>query len=275
VENADKASPFKEPDEPQAIPMMVALFDVLGFSNRVQRDGIAKIHALYNDLIQKAVFSDGMLCVGTHRFNDGTACPTVFTFSCGFAYFSDTILLWSPLQQMYVGPFLQRCANLMCEALLVGVPLRGAVALGEAVMHRRSSTYLGDPLVEAARLESGQDWIGFAFGYSAHWHGYLAELNPRQIIEYDPPMKASYKGDPSCICLDWPRTWRDKHGKCASHTLKELNTDPTFSKYYDHAIAFCEHSERNKDWHEQPNPKARLRMGPHPADLKSKQKAGG
>ena len=263
--DTSKDIPFNEPDEPKAIPMIVALLDVLGFSNRIQHDGLAAVHKLYDDLIQKAVFSEGMVCIGVHPMGDGTVCPAVFTFQVGFAYFSDTILLWSPLQHLYPGPFLQRCANLMCEALQVGVPMRGAVALGEAVMHRRTSTYLGAPLVEAARLEAAQDWVGITLGPSALWPDFMAELNPNQIIEYDPPMKPGYEDYLSCVCLDWPRVWREKHGHCPSSTLRGLISDPKYSKYYEHAIVFCGHSERSQDWHKNPIPNARLRMGPRPS----------
>jgi hypothetical protein len=109
---------FEESEKPEVIPMMIGLFDVLGFSNRIKEIGINRIHEMYDSLIQNALIDEGMLCVGTHRYGDGTASPTVSTFQASFAFFSDTILLWAPLQQPFAGPFVQKCANLFCEALL-------------------------------------------------------------------------------------------------------------------------------------------------------------
>ena len=260
---------FEESEIPEVMPMMIGLFDVLGFSNRIKKIGINKIHELYELLIQKAVIDDGMLCVGTHRYGDGTASPTVFTFQVNFAFFSDTILLWAPLEQMYAGPFIQKCANLICEALLVDVPLRGAVSIGKAMLHRFSSTYLGEPIVEAARLEAAQNWVGLALAQSAHWGEFIAELNPNQIIEFVPPLKENYDNNiKPFICVDWPRTWRESQKISLSSHLKKMISSPKFSKYFDNAIDFCEFSEKNKDWHKNPRSDARLKMGRHPIEKK-------
>jgi hypothetical protein len=78
------------------------------------------------------------------------------------AYFSDTILLWCPLVPAFAAIFVERCADMIGEALSMGIPLRGAVTLGDAVLDEKTSTYIGKPIVEAAMLEKGQDWIDHA-----------------------------------------------------------------------------------------------------------------
>lgn len=80
------------------------------------------------------------------------------------AHFSDTILLWVPLVQHFIAPFLARCADMVSEALQMGLPLRGAITAGKAVMHSRTGTFIGEPLVEAARLEQAQNWLGVSLG---------------------------------------------------------------------------------------------------------------
>jgi hypothetical protein len=59
-----------------------------------------------------------------------------------------------------------RCADMVCEALKMGLPLRGALAVGKAVMHSRTGTFVGAPVVEAAKLEQSQDWLGVSLGPS-------------------------------------------------------------------------------------------------------------
>jgi len=71
-----------------------------------------------------------------------------------------------PLVEHFIAPFMVRCADMVCEALKLGVPLRGALAVGPAVMHSRTVTFVGAPLVEAARLEQSQDWLGVSLGDS-------------------------------------------------------------------------------------------------------------
>ena len=224
------------------------MFDVLGFSQRIQQQPLEEILALYQQLIETAVLKEDMRCFGLHRDSEGSGVPVLFTLPARYAYFSDTILVWVPLTQTFVAPFIQRCADLICEALRVAVPLRGAIVAGKAVMHRASSTYLGKPIVEAARLEAGQNWIGAMLGPSTTWPPLFAEIEPRSIIEYSPPMKPGAEEYASPVALDWPRRWREMFGDCPRTKLRQLDTAPAASRYYTSAIDFCDHSERYHDW---------------------------
>ncbi|PYP85853.1 MAG: hypothetical protein DMF61_14935 [Blastocatellia bacterium AA13] len=137
----------------------VALFDVLGFENLVRSQGVLEIRRRYRTLIDQAVavpdgrflnLIDGAMVVG---YMENT-----------HAYFSDTILLWQPLDRLLAQPFVSRCADMVAAALQMEMPLRGAIALGPAELDKDANVYLGEPLIEAARLESQQEWIGAAFG---------------------------------------------------------------------------------------------------------------
>jgi hypothetical protein len=154
--------PFQEALEQTKAPTILGFFDVLGFSQRLEREGLDTILVLYNDLIQTTIkkqeenrrWEPGFRPVG--ESHEGTLMsPVLFGLPLRSAYFSDTILLWVPHVQMFVRPFVAHCATLLCEALNMRVPLRGSLALGEAVMHRPTSTYIGEPIVEAARLQGG------------------------------------------------------------------------------------------------------------------------
>jgi hypothetical protein len=46
------------------------------------------------------------------------------------------------------------------------LPLRGRMAVGEAILDKTNGVHLGVPLVEVARLERAQEWIGCSVGPS-------------------------------------------------------------------------------------------------------------
>ena len=267
-----KDTAYAEPDEPTAGPYLLALFDVLGFSERVKRDGILKVLVTYRDLIETAVLEPARRCLGTVNTPEGRI-TTLFVLPVRYAYFSDTILLWVPLQQVFAAAFVTRCADLMCHALRKGVPLRGAISLGEAVMHKATNTYIGEPLIEAAKLEKGQNWIGLTLANSATWPPFVAELEGPSIIEYMAPMKNGCEQFASPIVIDWPRIWRDSQTDSAADYLRQINNDEKFACYYENAAEFIRYSEESHDWYKNPEKirkDAKLRLVPYSEITKAK-----
>jgi len=246
---SDHSEPFLEEKKPKKMPVMMAIFDVLGFSQRMTEQKIDVMFSLYQTMIADVIEKEPMRCIGAHDMGDGTKCPSLFSADIRYSYFSDTILVWMPLEKMFAGPFIQRCTDLLCEALMLEVPLRGAISLGEAVMHKKTGMYLGEPIIEAHNLEAAQDWLGVAFAPSGTWSPFIAELNPTQIIEYDVPVKQGKESLKSPLALDWPRQWRDTRSDSLYEILQKLNTSPKHSKYYENAIAFGHFSEQHHDWH--------------------------
>jgi len=243
---------YAEPKDPEIGPYFIALFDVLGFSDRISRDGVAKTLATYRDLIETAVLEPARRCLGTVLTPEGRIF-TVFVLPVRYAYFSDTILLWVPLQQVFAAAFVTRCADLMCHALRKEVPLRGAISLGEAVMHKATSTYIGKPLIEAYKLEKGQNWVGLVLGVSATWPPFIAELDGPSIIEYLAPMKEKYAKHASPVVVDWPRIWRDSQTDNAKDYLCRLNTDKEHAQYYENAQKFVDYSLQHHEWYKNPD----------------------
>jgi hypothetical protein len=245
---------------------MIGLFDVLGFSSLLESRGLDATLQLYRTLIQSVVVEDPRRCLGAIGDGSGGRFFTIFTLPNDHAYFSDTILLWVPLERVFAEAFVGRCADLVCNALDMGVALRGSIALGEAIMDRESGTYIGTALVEAARLEAAQQWMGVTFADSATWPQFLAEIHPNQIIEYDSPRKVRKPGQEnfaSPVVLDWPRVWRETRKTSLSDAIQALNTSDAHSHYYTNAISFAVFSEQNANWYERPEserPNAKLRM---------------
>jgi len=117
MSNDEPKEPFAEGPEAAKMPWMIGFFDVLGFSSRIARDGVDKVYADYQNLINRVLKKEPMVCIGRMRWpNENLRVPAVFSTEIRFTYFSNTILLWLPLRPLFAGPFLQRCADLICEA---------------------------------------------------------------------------------------------------------------------------------------------------------------
>jgi hypothetical protein len=234
--------------KPEISRYAFAMFDVLGFSNWVENADLQTILDAYQALIEKAVTrpneKGGLSAVQTP---EGSIFAVIGPPH--YAYFSDTILLWCPLMPPLVDDFVGRCSDLICEALAMDIPLRGALTLGDAVLDSKSNIFIGKPIVEAANLEKGQNWIGLTFGNTAIWSPFLAQIHGTAIIEYQPPMKLHYEEFSSPIVIDWPRKWRDKFGECPSSKLRQLNRSHEKSLYWDNTVKFCEYSFMKHDWH--------------------------
>lgn len=248
--------------KPEISRFAFAMFDVLGFSAWVTSVGLQTVLDSYHVLIERAVMrANEKGSLSAVQTPDGALFAV--TGPPHHAYFSDTILLWCPLVAPLVGDFVERCSDLVCEALAMDIPLRGAITLGDAVLDGDSNFFLGEPIIEAARLQKAQNWVGLALGHSAIWSPFLAQLHGTAIIEYPPPAKESLKQFASPIVVDWPRRWRDKHGACPSSKLRALNTNPKFATYWENTISFAEFSLSKHDWHLRPDeipPEALLRL---------------
>jgi hypothetical protein len=146
--------------------LVVALFDVLGFEDRLGRFSLEEIYGQYRELISIASTKGSHAFFDARPVGDGKSVPFFGYVEIEQDYFSDTILLWTRFKPGTFNPFLHVCAHLMCEALQAELPLRGAISLGNAIMDKSTRTYIGPPLVEAARAEKAQQWIGLCFGRS-------------------------------------------------------------------------------------------------------------
>lgn len=246
---------------PQISRFAFALFDVLGFSYRVGTESLGSILADYQQLIERAVLRPSAKG-GLTAFQTPEGALLTVTVAPHFAYFSDTILLWCPLTPPLVGGFVERCSDLMCEALAMGIPLRGAITLGDAVLDNESNIYIGKPIVEASNLERGQDWIGLTFGNTAMWSPFLAQIHGASVIEYQTPMKGGYEEYAAPIVVDWPRRCRDKYSTDPIRKLDEMRVSHAANKY-DNAKRFASYSASKHDWFKHPEsipPEAALRL---------------
>lgn len=230
---------------------MVAMFDVLGFESAYRRLGIGRLYRLYQQLIDKVVLKPSIDSFSTgHRMGDVTL-VNYFRLWVGFHYFSDTILLWCPATPENISPFLTRCSDLFIEALQVGLPLRGAVSIGEANFNKAAGIFIGESIIDGARLESSQDWLGVALSKSCS--AILEHVDSDLVLPYTPPTKSARDGSPGAvlhagIVLDWPRRARGIAGLDIASAITQLNTSKSHRPYYDNAVEFVRHSAEHARW---------------------------
>lgn len=170
----------------------LGLFDVLGFENKFQRLGLSKISKLYEALVHEIDSRNNHESEFREAFRIEdeaiwTAEGDTFVFNrINGAYASDLLLLWAHAEfpearglpenvrdkkaadhaigWMYHAipceRFLEACSELICHALEIGLPLRGALAMGPAILDEKRRIFLGQPLIDAARAEKGQRIVG-------------------------------------------------------------------------------------------------------------------
>jgi hypothetical protein len=234
--------PTEEPQVPERRLHIVAVFDVLGFSALLQEKGLPGITALYSRLISEAVTKEAMRTYTILRLSKTQMGSILGVLPVRHAHFSDTIFLWVPLVQHFIGPFMARCADMVCEALNMGLPLRGALAVGPAVMHSRSGTFVGAPIVEAARLEQAQDWFGVSLGPSMLAADVSREFDPNLVIPYAIPFKKGKTRPPIDLALDWPSRFRSRFGADPIDSIQAIDRSPAHRIYYTNAAKFAEFS---------------------------------
>jgi hypothetical protein len=227
---------------------IVAVLDVLGFEQMYRRDGPYRLKQVYEALIERARSSldTSVLGICPVAHSDGRQSPSLFFFNLEFTYFSDTLLLWAPLTANHVSPFLARCCDVFLEGLKLGVPIRGAVAVGEAVLNKKTGVFLGSPLIEAARLEHAQNWLGVALGRSCQ--SIKEYLDSSLVLPYTPPCKSSSPLLHSGLVLDWPRRARMLSDIDTIALIEKMNCSETHSKYYVNALEFVSHSSKHAEW---------------------------
>ncbi|MDP2902410.1 MAG: hypothetical protein Q8N96_04805 [Methylovulum sp.] len=236
---------------PKKIPIIFGFFDVLAFSKRVDTEGPERIATIYHQLIETTVKKEASRCLGTVSDGTGARYPILFSLDVQTAYFSDTIFMWVPLERGFADAFVSHCATFVCEALAMGIPLRGAIALGEAVMERDTGTYIGMPIVEGALCENIQEWLGVAFAPSATWPPFMAEVNPNLFMEYDIPVKPGEETKLPPVALDWTSRWEELFRTPATTKLIELDASSPHQKLKN-SIAYVEYCIQHRDWHKQP-----------------------
>ncbi len=231
---------MKSPNELQ----LVCLLDVLGFESRLNALGLKAIEAKYRELVAYVREQEGGLDIVPTP--DGHV--AVGWLAVGNAYFSDSLLFWTRYSKVALPSFTHLITEAICFGLETELPLRGAIAVGEAILEKGSGVFLGHPLIEVARTERAQQWIGASFGPSFSEPGFNDGFHLHTILPYKSHYKDSASQFATGITVDWPRRWRDSRKSDPRPIIRSLDHDPAFSAYYDRAEEFARFSEENHDW---------------------------
>jgi hypothetical protein len=222
----------------------VCLLDVLGFENQLaalKLDGMLAKYKLLIDYVKKQ--TGGIDVVPTP---DGHI--AVGWLVIGNAYFSDTLLFWTKYSKMSLPSFTHCIAEAICFGLEIDLPLRGSLAVGEVILDPQTGVFLGEPLVEVARTEREQCWIGASFGPSFAQPGFNEGFHLHTLLPY----KSQYKDKTSTLAtgmaVDWPRQWRESRKTDPRPIVRVLNTNPKYSTAYERTEAFIDYSEKHHDW---------------------------
>lgn len=234
----------KIPDEKEIV---LAFFDILGSSKRLMNNEYQKVYEFYQYMVKlcsetKVPLSHpGIL----HNVPDVEVC---ILHSLHHAFFSDTFILWveyDKLLQPRMGGFYEKCSTVFIEAIKKGIPLRGSIARGTAIMDEENRLFLGKPLAEAAKAEPAQQWLGIGITKSCED---IYPTEARYLFPFEDHIKEGKESLLSIIVLDWARYFRRKEKDDPILYIDKMNTDDKFSKYYETTKKYVQLSKEHSDF---------------------------
>ncbi len=250
----------------------IAFFDILGFEAKLETIGLEAMEEIYRSLMlvvsesnkhMEKLFGDLDFKESIYWASGGDVYPVVKIFG---AYASDSILIWSnaawpearskssyerdelatdtalgwKYQTVPCDTFMGVCNEIICAGLAIGLPIRGSLAMGRAVLDSSEQIFIGSPMIEAARLEKGQRFIGASCCASFM----LQTIPKRFLLPFNLHLKDGYSDRFGGAVLDWPRHWRKTRKSSARDVVQSLKNDAgKASDYYDITLAMIDVSE--------------------------------
>ena len=247
---------YKDTDKRKSIAL--AFFDILGTSQKINSDQYDEIYDFYSYMVD--LCSEEQIAISFSNLpghtRDGS--DIVLSIPMKHAFFSDTFIIWIEYDELFgmsLRGFFEKCMHIFTEAIRRGIPLRGAISRGDAIMHEEKKLYLGKPIVEAARAEIAKNWLGIGVTRSFEemcvsearlvlpYEDHIKESHFNSIKEYDDVLFVH-------CALDWPKYWRNMYDEDVIPFIKRMNNNYAFSSYYDNAIKFVNYSKENEDFWE-------------------------
>lgn len=251
---------------------VVALFDVMGFQSRLEKYGLDEIHMRYMKIVEFVNRNSEKNDILINKLNitapiltaDG---PPFSVYDVRATYASDSILVWANLAWRMVQSqsaetlkinknhpafgymsfpvplrtFFEICAEIICIGIEFDLPLRGAVSMGDAVLDEKNGIYLGEPLVDSARLENKQNCIGLSLCNSF-------QIQPETInclLPYTLHLKEEILGKVHHkFAFNWPEYWRaTRPEKDVRVLINEMSKKNNNHEYYTNTLKLVEFSE--------------------------------
>jgi len=225
-------------------PQILAFLDVLGFGSMYQRLGHQGTLTLYKALLSFIDSQEGGL--------DAVPVPdghvAVGWFLPEHAYFSDTVLFWTHYDPIRLFRMTELAAEAVCKALEIGLPLRGAISIGEGTFNSGRRIFMGAALNEAARTEKTQVWLGVSFGPSILTAEFGRDLYLHTVLPFKSHAKSEAEQAVPGLVVDWPRRWRETRQTDPREAIRRLDVKREAAEYYATTLRFVTFSEENHDW---------------------------
>lgn len=232
---------------PQEKEIVLAFFDILGSSKRLMNNEYQKVYEFYEYMVK--------LCSETEV---ALSSPGIFPNEQGkeilvlhpmhHAFFSDTFIIWVEHRSFpptRMGGFYEKCSTIFIEAIKKGIPLRGSIARGTAIMDEENKLFLGKPLAEAAKAETAQQWLGIGITKSCE---NIYPTEARYLFPFNEHIKEGKDYLLSVAVLDWARYFRETENGDPTPYIDKMNTDDKFSTYYEITKKYIQSSEEHSDF---------------------------
>lgn len=231
--------------------ILMAFFDILGTSKMLNDGNFKSVYDYYTFMANLCSDTHTPIAVVDHiskflnpESETSDIKYTIINYDLKNCFFSDTFIIWieidSFLQPTMAG-FLEKCCIIFCEALKRGIPLRGVISYGNAIMDEKNRIFLGKPLAEAAKAEPRQNWLGVGLGKSI---SSIHPMDAKYLIPYFRHFKYEKEDLLSGWALDWASWWRENEDADAVEYVKLMNTDTRFESYYNNCITFINASKQ-------------------------------
>lgn len=163
---------------------------------------------------------------------------------------SDSIYAWTDDTADAGVSLVTACGWIVAEALRQGIPVRGGIARGDAIVDETSNAFLGQPLVDAYVTEQAQEWLGVAIHPSA----VILVDRTDNIVDWNVPVKRPTvlerldallhrRRPPQALCLTHAIAWHHYlQADDAKSFLRKLRGDASHSarRKYENALRFVE-----------------------------------
>ena len=245
--------------------IVLAFFDILGTSKLLNEGKYDKVYEYYQDMVELCNSSHTPIAVhnpfyGKHSTFSGFSGVIadvmdfdtlyhIINYDLHHAFFSDTFLLWievdSFLQPTLAG-FLEKCCIVFCSAIRKGIPLRGVISAGSAIMDEKNRIFLGRPLAEAAKAEPQQNWMGVGLGESIL---NIHEMDTEYLLPYFNHVKEERRKTGTILggwVLDWYSWWGHNYQDDVRDYINRMDTDERFSGYYRNSLSYVEVSKQRE-----------------------------
>jgi hypothetical protein len=219
---------------------IVGMADILGFSEMVKKISLSELIEKYEAVIRYVNYSSARSAISTTKDEGGVSSREIQLFRMDHFIFSDTILIWKEINEEggrdeVFFSFIW-CVYLIMDYFVRNkIPLRFGIAIGDCIMDFDRKIFLGQPIVDAYRIEEAQEWIGIGFHTSCQ--EMIPFLTP-SIIEYNIPMKKNM--DVLNYTVNWCGNDNESY-EIIQELRKKIESNPLVLIKYDNTLKFLDH----------------------------------